>query len=222
MARNAIVSNHRVSQLVAAIPFTRHSSPCLETEPSLCLRNKRFTNCARSIQSASSLRTTTKATDVGLCQTSKEIPFCDNGGQYPSCVAKSPTHLFPLLISSRKICSLWWKDSSEVGCHTWPGMQCLLALAWLVFLKPHFRASKYTSKVRNHPCSTTLFLSIQDLAVVRPNRRSAPDWIKPAYPASRLGTVSGQVQPACYHANPPSAYISIRATDMITSFQVIR
>jgi hypothetical protein len=34
--------------------------------------------------------------------------------------------------------------------------------------------------------------------------------------------VSGQVQPVCYHTNPPSAYISKRATDMITSFQVIR
>ena len=40
--------------------------------------------------------------------------------------------------------------------------------------------------------------------------------------ASLLGTVSGQVQPMCYHMNPPSAYISIRATDMITSFQVTR
>ncbi len=49
-----------------------------------------------------------------------------------------------------------------------------------------------------------------------------PDLVKPADPASRLGTVSGQVQPACYHTNPPSAYISKRATDMITSFQVIR
>jgi hypothetical protein len=49
-----------------------------------------------------------------------------------------------------------------------------------------------------------------------------PDWVKPADPASRLGTVSGQVQPVCYHTNPPSAYISVRATDMITSFQVNR
>ena len=49
-----------------------------------------------------------------------------------------------------------------------------------------------------------------------------PDWVKPAYSASRLGTVSGQVQPACYHTNPPSTYISKRATDMITSFQVTR
>jgi hypothetical protein len=52
-----------------------------------------------------------------------------------------------------------------------------------------------------------------------------PDWVKPAYPASLLGTVSGQVQSRQrrdYHAIPPSAYISIRATDMITSFQVIR
>ena len=40
--------------------------------------------------------------------------------------------------------------------------------------------------------------------------------------ASLLGTVSGQVQPMCYHMNPPSAYISTRATDMITSFQVTR
>ncbi len=40
--------------------------------------------------------------------------------------------------------------------------------------------------------------------------------------ASHLGTVSGQVRPVCYHTNPPSAYISKRATDMITSFQVTR
>ncbi len=32
-----------------------------------------------------------------------------------------------------------------------------------------------------------------------------PDWVKPATSASRLGTVSGQVQPMCYHTNPPSA-----------------
>ena len=49
-----------------------------------------------------------------------------------------------------------------------------------------------------------------------------PDWVKPATSASRLGTVSGQVQPVCYHTNPPPAYISIRAIDMITSFQVTR
>jgi hypothetical protein len=42
------------------------------------------------------------------------------------------------------------------------------------------------------------------------------------FSASLLGTVSGQVQPACYHANPPPAYTSIRATDVITSFHVIR
>ena len=51
---------------------------------------------------------------------------------------------------------------------------------------------------------------------------STPDWVKPAYLASRLGTVSGQVQPACYHANPPPAYLSKGATDKTTSFQVIR
>jgi len=49
-----------------------------------------------------------------------------------------------------------------------------------------------------------------------------PDWVRPAPSASRLGTVSGQVQPVCYHTNPPSAYISKRAIDMITSFQVTR
>ena len=49
-----------------------------------------------------------------------------------------------------------------------------------------------------------------------------PDWVRPASSASRLGTVSGQVQPMCYHTNPPSAYISKRAIDMITSFQVTR
>ncbi len=49
-----------------------------------------------------------------------------------------------------------------------------------------------------------------------------PGWVRPAISASRLGTVSGQVQPMCYHTNPPSAYISKRAIDMITSFQVTR
>ena len=54
---------------------------------------------------------------------------------------------------------------------------------------------------------------------------STPDWVKPASPASRLGTVSWQVQSRQrrdYHASPPSACISIRATDMITAFQMIR
>ncbi len=51
---------------------------------------------------------------------------------------------------------------------------------------------------------------------------STPGWVRPAISASRLGTVSGQVQPARYRTNPPSAYISKRATDMITSFQVTR
>jgi len=49
-----------------------------------------------------------------------------------------------------------------------------------------------------------------------------PDWVRPACSAGRLGTVSGQVQPVCYHTNPPPAYISKRAIDMITSFQVTR
>ena len=40
--------------------------------------------------------------------------------------------------------------------------------------------------------------------------------------ASVLGTVSGQVQPMCYHMNPPPAYTSKRATDVATSFQVAR
>ena len=45
--------------------------------------------------------------------------------------------------------------------------------------------------------------------VVRPrgSRRAVlagtPDWVKPAYSASRLGTVLGQVQPVCYHTNTP-------------------
>ena len=51
---------------------------------------------------------------------------------------------------------------------------------------------------------------------------STPDWVKLAFSASRLGTVSGQVQPVCYHTNPPSAYISKREIDMITSSQVTR
>ena len=40
--------------------------------------------------------------------------------------------------------------------------------------------------------------------------------------ASRLGTVSGQVRPVCYHTNPPPAYLSKRATDKIASFQTTR
>lgn len=44
----------------------------------------------------------------------------------------------------------------------------------------------------------------------------------PYYNAGFHGTVSGQVQPVCYHTNPPSAYISKKVIDMITSFQVIR
>ena len=51
---------------------------------------------------------------------------------------------------------------------------------------------------------------------------STPDWVKLAFSASRLGTVSGQVQPVCYHTNPPPAYLSKRATDKTTSFQVTR
>ena len=47
-----------------------------------------------------------------------------------------------------------------------------------------------------------------------------PDWVKPAYHTSRLGTMSGQVQPVCYHTNPPPAYLSKRAIDKATSFQV--
>jgi len=49
-------------------------------------------------------------------------------------------------------------------------------------------------------------------------------WTSPrsTYLASRLGTVSGQVQPVCYHTNPPPAYLSKRAIDMITSSQVTR
>jgi hypothetical protein len=34
--------------------------------------------------------------------------------------------------------------------------------------------------------------------------------------------VSGQVQPMCYHMNPPSAYTSVRAIDVTTSFQIDR
>ena len=50
-----------------------------------------------------------------------------------------------------------------------------------------------------------------------------PPWLGTTrYPASLLGTVSGQVQPMCHHMSPPSAYISKRATDMVTSFQVTR
>ena len=51
---------------------------------------------------------------------------------------------------------------------------------------------------------------------------STPGWVRPAYPASRLGTVSGQVQPVCHHTNPPPACLSKRATDKVTSFQVTR
>jgi hypothetical protein len=43
---------------------------------------------------------------------------------------------------------------------------------------------------------------------------SSPDWV--------LEAVSGQVQPVCYHTNPPPAYIPKRAIGMLTSFQVNR
>ena len=39
--------------------------------------------------------------------------------------------------------------------------------------------------------------------------------------ASRLGTVSGQVRPVCYHTNPPPAYTSKRAIDVTTTFRLI-
>ena len=32
-----------------------------------------------------------------------------------------------------------------------------------------------------------------------------PDWVRPALCTSRHGTLSGQVQPVCYHTNPPPA-----------------
>ena len=34
---------------------------------------------------------------------------------------------------------------------------------------------------------------------------------KTSISASRLGTVSGQVRPVCYHTNPPPAYISVKS-----------
>ena len=39
--------------------------------------------------------------------------------------------------------------------------------------------------------------------------------------ASRLGTVSGQIRPVCYHTNPPPAYTSKRAIDVTTTFRLI-
>ena len=39
---------------------------------------------------------------------------------------------------------------------------------------------------------------------------------------SRHGTLSGQVQPGCYHPNPPPAYILKRATSMIVTLQTTR
>jgi len=37
---------------------------------------------------------------------------------------------------------------------------------------------------------------------------------------SRLDTVSGQIQPVCYHTNPPAAYTSKRAIDVTTTFRM--
>ena len=53
---------------------------------------------------------------------------------------------------------------------------------------------------------------------------STPGWVRPVpiLGTSRLGTLSGQVQPVCHHTNPPPAYTSKRATDVTTSFQVAR
>jgi len=51
-----------------------------------------------------------------------------------------------------------------------------------------------------------------------------PGWVRPVQHCgtSRLGTMSGQVRPVCYHPSPPSAYTSKRATDVTTTFQVAR
>ena len=65
--------------------------------------------------------------------------------------------------------------------------------------------------------SCTIRLTLRPAALA-----GTPDWVRPVIVTSHLGTVSGQVQPVCYHTNPPSAYISKRATDMTISFQVIR
>jgi len=51
---------------------------------------------------------------------------------------------------------------------------------------------------------------------------SPPDWVQLAFLASLLGTLSEQVQPACYHANPLPAYIPKRAICMVTSSQITR
>ena len=53
---------------------------------------------------------------------------------------------------------------------------------------------------------------------------STPGWVRPApiLGTSRLGTLSGQVQPVCHHTNPPPAYTSKRTTDVTTSFEVVR
>ena len=64
-------------------------------------------------------------------------------------------------------------------------------------------------------CTIRFMLRPADLA-------STPDWVRLALSASRLGTVSEQDQPKCHHLNPLPAYISKRAIDMITSFQVTR
>ena len=49
-----------------------------------------------------------------------------------------------------------------------------------------------------------------------------PPWLGTTRIAGLLGTMSGQVQPVCYHTDPPSAYTSVRATDVTTSFQIAR
>jgi hypothetical protein len=98
-------------------------------------------------------------------------------------------------------------------------------------LLPKYRGSAYIPALQVYPSIGLPQLCPSDHILrgctIRLTLRPAvlagtPDWVKPAYPASRLGTVSGQVQPACYHTNPPPAYISIRAIDMITSSQVKR
>ena len=108
---------------------------------------------------------------------------------------------------------------------------CTLCFPVSIGLLPKYRGSAYIPALQVYPSIGLPQLCPSDHILrgctIRLTLRPAvlagtPDWVKPAYPASRLGTVSGQVQPACYHANPPSAYISIRAIDMITSSQVKR
>ena len=123
-------------------------------------------------------------------------------------------HRMPMAIPRvpcRCICPL-------LPCRLWPSpfMQRIGVYSDYLGFIPHPDSPSYIHPMRcSRGCTIRFMLRPAVLA-------GTPDWVKPTSNASRLGTVSGQVQPVCYHTNPPSAYTPIRATDVVTSFHVTR